>query len=961
MDLRTVAIGVGTLALCLSLSLAACSGSKDKSSAPEPTPTATGPVPSTTPSDDPIADLPIDQSFSLPGLPSSVDVVTDDHGVKHIYGKDPESVLFAQGYVTASQRFWSMDVLRKFATGRLSELFGSLTLSTDVENRTIFTTRDGRRIQAALRERLEAEYPEGARLAEAYVAGINAWLADLRAGRNGAVLPPEYNFPLVGQGPGDLDPWTVEDTLALGRLQAFNLSDSLGSDLERARRAALLPEDLAADVFRFAPVTDETIVAPAAGAARVQSDRSAAAASAVASISVETVDAVLGMLARREAWNPMGSRTTGVGSNNWILSGRLTASGHAILANDPHLALFNPPIWHMVQLSASGDGPGSDTYLNANGVIFPGLPGVILGHNDVGAWGATTSGWDVGDVYVEEVTTPPDYPASPRTVLFRGEQVPVLRVEERFEVNREAPRSFVIEVVPHHGPMVPDPDLDDDVVGLAATNMTYRWTGQEVTLDSIFLTKLPRARSTAEFREALLSFATGGQNWIWADTSGDIAFFPFVLVPRRPAGVVPYLPISGTGAGEWLSDADGNTEWLRPDEIPQATNPAEGFLASANNDTNGNTLDNDPLNDPLYLGESYDLGFRAERIRELIDNSAGLRDPGQGITLEDVARQQYDHQSKEAARLLPFLFAAAAARADLVSAEMAEALDRLREWGEPKPGIEPGAVAWDMVSGVDLADLRDDVPPRAVPVSEEERADAAATSIFVGWLSRLPGLVLADDFEGTGVDVPGGADATKALLHLLENTGRTEPGFVVHTLGPDGESRLWDDRRTRERETRDEMLLRALADGIEFLAQRFETRDQSQWLWGQIHQARFQHFFGQGGLPLYDLFPFPGPGGRFTVNPAAYGIAGDSFNYGGGPSMRLVVELDPAGPRAINILPGGNNGNPGGSSNELFNTIHPEVDYGTFIPAWINGEVLALRFTRAEVAQHARSRIRLLP
>src|SRR5262249_59928748 len=129
------------------------------------------------------------------------------------------------------------------------------------------------------------------------------------------------------------------------------------------------------------------------------------------------------------------SRSTGIGSNNWIVSKDLSESGHAMLANDPHLQLFNPPIWHMVQLEAEGDGPGSPNHTSVNGVIFPGLPGVILGHNEFGAWGATVSNWDVTDVYVEQVTTPADYPASPRTVLFRGEQVPVLRLQEQFPVN----------------------------------------------------------------------------------------------------------------------------------------------------------------------------------------------------------------------------------------------------------------------------------------------------------------------------------------------------------------------------------------------------------------------------------------------------------------------------------------------------------------------------------------------
>jgi penicillin amidase len=292
---------------------------------------------------------------------------------------------------------------------------------------------------------------------------------------------------------------------------------------------------------------------------------------------------------------------------------------------------------------------------------------------------------------------------------------------------------------------------------------------------------------------------------------------------------------------------------------------------------------------------------------------------------------------------------------------MAAAIARLEDWGEAKPGSAPGAVPYDMVSGVDAGTRRDDVPPRATAVSDEESTDAVTASIFVGWLSRLPRLVLADELAGTGIGVPGGEDATKALLHLLEDVGRTDDGFRVHTLGDGGESTLWDDLDTLAVETRDEILLAGLAEGLRFLAGAFETDDPRAWLWGDIHPARFQHFYGQGGLPLFDLFPFPAPGGRFTVNPADFSLNADRFDFAAGPSMRLVVVLDPAGIRAVNVLPGGNNGNPGGTDYENFNRLAPEIDYGQHIPAWLNGETLELRVGREDVAAHAARRMRFAP
>jgi penicillin amidase len=892
---------------------------------------------------DPIDAVPIDATIALPGLAAAGDVVFDTLGVPHIYAPTRGAAIFLQGYETAKARFWELDAFRRVATGRLSEIFGAITLGMDAEMRTIFLARDGRHIEDALWERLQAEDPASTALIEAYAAGINAWLDDLRNERNSAAMPAEYS--LVGADVGDLVNWTPTDTLAIGRLQAWNLSYDAGGEVGRAERLAALPQPLYDDVFRSAPATPATILPVGAdGAAARALERSRLLAHLPPLPVLARVRAALEALA---AANPVTQGDEQVGSNNWVVAPSRSASGHALLANDPHLAHFNPLIWHMLQLETD------DGYM-ANGVNFPGLPGVILGHNRRGAWGATTSNIDVTDVYVETVTTPDDYPASPRTVLFKGEQVPVRRQIERIRMSDGSVFPLVVEIVPHHGPMMPDPDLDDDVVGLAATGMSVRWTGHEVTLDSTFLRLLTEAANVDDFQAALRFFAVGGQNWVWADIDGDIAYSANVLIPQRPAGTVPFLPLPGSGEAEWLSDAAGNTLWLPEERIPHAVNPAEGYLASSNNDHNGNTLDNDPLNDAVYLDYDNAPGFRQQRILDLLSNDAGVRPGDAKMTMADMSDYQYDNVSLEAARLVPFLFQAADARPDLVDATMGEALDRLRTWGEDKDG----SAAWDMPAGVDPAALRDDLTPRAVPVSDEERADAVAASIYAGWTTRLSRAVLADDFAGTGIGVPGGDDAIKALLHILEDLDRSDPGFVVHTKGADGQSTLWDDKTTPEVvETRDEILLAALRAGLSFLAEKFATADQSQWLWGLIHQVRFQHFFGQAGLPLFDLGDFAAAGGRNTVNPGGYSLNSDSFNFTGGPSMRFVAELDPDGIRAVNVLPGGNFGNPGPLTTEVYNHINPQIHYGDQTASYLNGQVYELRVTRQQVADNAESRI----
>jgi penicillin G amidase len=926
----------GRLALVLALAvvLAGCGGDDDSGFAANP-----------------IDQVPVSANVQVPGLGATTDVVFDELGIPHVYAPDMESALFVQGYLEASERFWEMDIFRRLAEGRLSEIFGKLTLSTDVGMRTIFMTRDGRHLEDALWEHTQAVDPEVARLLQAFSAGVNAWLADLQAGRNGATLPPEYTLGvLIDLKASDLAPWRPQDTLAIGRLEAWTLSETLEDEVGRAQMLAALPDAVARDVFRAAPASPTTVLPPQDNGVPGVRPAAAPAAPHLPRLPANLAE-ISAALRRLEQSNPLGTRAQGVGSNNWVVAPALSANGHAMLANDPHLPLFNPPIWYMLQLDtrAPDGSPVQDT-----GVIFPGLPGIILGNNQFGAWGATVAGFDVTDVYVEQVTTPPDYPTSPRTVLFQGRQVPVLRVEETFNVRHTQPVTEVIEIVPHHGPMVPDPNLNDNVVGLAATNMSFRWTGHELTDDPRFLVDIDQARDVNSFRAALQSFAVGAQNWVWADVQGNIAYLAHALVPQRPPGTVPYLPMDGTGGAEWLTDAQGNTVWLPDSALPQATNPSEGFLNTSNNDQFGYTLDNDPLNDPVYLAYSYDLGFRAERVRELLSNGSGARRRGAKITLADMSAYQYDHSSKEAARLLPFLFQAAANEPGLVTPAMADALARLRAWGSTTP---PYAAD----SGIDPHDLRSDVTPRPTPVSEQERANAVATSIFAAWETRLGPDVFADDFAGTGIGAPGGQDATKALLHLLGDTGCTVAACRIYTAGPDGQSTLWDDQSTPQVESRDDILLRALGEGLDLLGQKFPGAPPENWLWGIIHQVRFEHFLGQAGLHIFDLGPFAAPGARFTVNPADYDLGSTDFTFSDGPSERYVAVLDPAGVCAVNALPGGNNGDPGGMAAANYGTINPDVHYGDLVPGWLDGETFTYHISRADVAAHAVRKVRYSP
>jgi penicillin amidase len=505
------------------------------------------------------------ETVALPDLPAGVEVVYDSIGIPHIYGPDLNSVVYAEGYIHAAHRFWRMDTSRRWGDGRLSELFGLFTLKTDVTNRTLLTAPDGRRLKDAMWERLQATDPESAAMCEAYADGVNAWLADLRAGRNGATLPPEYGFFVIHQGPDDLAPWQPQDAVTLHL--NWGGEDLLVNDLLYAELTETFDETVWKDVVRLRPLAFVPVV---------PSPQPVAVAPLAASASVPpalprpgVVRAIRSLLDEVARTSPFGGRGPNAGSNNWAVAPALSDSGFAMLASDPHMELTNPAIWFPEQLDVAS-GPNGPA-MRVSGAALPGRPAWFqFGHNESGAWGVTSAFHDNVDVYVESITTPPDYPTSPRTVLFNGQPVPVLRIEENFVLNGGDVLTYPIEVVPHHGPMLPDPDLDDAVDGLAATGMTMRWTGHELSNNFRMTLDLMRAQNADDFRAALRNNvqAIDPLNYVWADAHGDIAYSSYFRLPQRPAGTVPYAPMPGTGEAEWLTDAEGNIAWLPEDQFP---------------------------------------------------------------------------------------------------------------------------------------------------------------------------------------------------------------------------------------------------------------------------------------------------------------------------------------------------------------------------------------------------------
>jgi len=847
-----------------------------------------------TPPGDPFEDVPIDQTIALENLTGTVDVIEDEYGIPHIYATNKSDLSQVLGYISARLRLFQMDMLRHYTTGRLSEYFSFLALDTDVETRATFMSTNGQMVYERIPELLTDDQRTWA---QAYCNGVNAFLNDIRLGANGAMLPPEYSeflMAIIGMNAEKIPDWTLEDIFALARYQQYDLSYTQSDELWNAMMFASVPADVLADTLRFAPATD-TVILP-----DFYSDKSA---KDPAPLVVPEHIRQLDFDRLRRAFNRSGisgeEHRLGdtLGSNNWTLSGDVTATGKPMLANDPHLGHMNPSVFYEVQLDTSlyGDGDGFSAY----GMAFPGIPAIMIGMNENIAWGVTVVGYDVEDLYIETLNLFED------KVKFNGDWVDIAYSEQQFRLG-PGEDAFAITkqlpYVPHHGAFLYGSVEDSG-------GLTQRWTGHEPSNDLPAFLDLLWAEDIDDFFVAVNQFATGAQNFVAIDTSGNIGYYPHAKVPIRDnasLAVPPYAPLPGEGDHEW-------TGYIADESLPQANNPDVGYVFTANNDVVGNLLDNNPMNDTYYLYSDTAVGFRAKRIENLMAANLGSIDHDTMLTIQN------DTFSLEGERFLPHLLNAATDRPDLVTdLGLSDALARLEDWDFSTPA----AVEGDMVT---------------VPISEDDLTNSVACTLFYTWFTRLRYAVLADEFAtyGDGSLLPG----RSAIWYLLENADTSQTG-----------DDLFDDIGTVGVETREEIMLQTLANAIDWCASAngFNTADMSQWQWGKIHKTQWEDFYGSLGLSQDTKGPYPVDGADYTVDPAGSHGVDDFINYNG-PATRWSVHVGDEGMVARSVIPGGNSG------------VRTSPYYNDQAILYLNNETHESHFAATDVADHATYRIRFTP
>ncbi len=820
--------------------------------------------------------------LSIPGLSAPAKISFDQHGVTHLGCQTNEDCFAVQGYIHASHRFGQMDLRRRFVRGRLSELFGAIgnaVLDVDRQSRSFIATRDGGRLEDVMW--LNAT-DETRRMITAYTRGVNAWIEDLRNNRNGARLTNDWNI-----GVGLVADWEELDSVACILSLLENLTNDSSLELALGDVASKVSPEKFADLYGLAPGNTATVLPPAPGLA--VTDRDGLEAIRRAKPRLEDAQRAIHLaLANRPApREPL----EGTGSNNWVVAPSQTTDDRALLGNDPHLGMENPSIWYLVSIDTKSNAAGD---LRIAGVSFAGLPGIILGQNDDIAWGATTTFFDQADVYLETVTN------NGVSVSFEGADVPV--TVRQFTFNRTPPLQPVTEnflYVPHHGPMVA-------VDGQGGTGVSIRWAGHDATTDLNFVLDMMKATSLAEAKAALSSLTTTGQNFVVIDDAGEIGWFPYSLVPIRSWADVypPWLPLPGTGEAEW--------EGFYPlDQLPQAENPAAGYLATANNDMNGSLRFGRPGVNNRYLQNFVATGYRQQRILNLLEAGAGAH------TLTTMQETQADVFSAVGRDTVPVVLGLAAQAESLLDTNGQLVRDQLAAWSYECP-----------------TGLSSTSPSSAPNASMETRLESAGCMAYHALVPRLHRAVFADEQAAAGI---GRRARLDSMIILLLRPEELAAGPVY-----------WDDVSTSSvTETSTETAALVLNDTGAYLVGEFGA-DPADWLWGRKHTVTFAPAFGQLFVPNG---PYANDGGLFTVDVAnPSGQFSDNYAHGSGPSMRFACGAGPTtGVDCTIELPGGQR------------TFTASPYYDNLLPLWLQNDPVPLWYRAADVEREAVEVLEFLP
>lgn len=530
-----------------------------------------------------------ENNLIIEGLKEQVEIHFDDQMIPHIFAKNDHDLYFAQGYLTAKDRLWQMDFQTRFASGRLSEVVGPKAIELDRYQR-----RMGMSFGAENMIEIAMKDPETNVIMNAYSAGVNAYIHSLK--------PSQYpiEFKLLNYEPED---WKPVNSALLLKLMSATLAGG-SNEFYMSNILQKYGPEITKNLFPDYPFREDPIIPVG-----TKWDFDPVNVPKMPSLDETTTALNINTKEKEE----------GIGSNNWAVSGKKTASGYPILANDPHLDLTLPSIWYQIQLAS--------TDVNACGVSIPGSPGIVIGFNKDVAWGVTNVGADVLDWYNIKFKD-----SSKKEYWFDNKWLPV---KERIENIKISNGQTVTDTVlyTHHGPVVYTSEQRPDNFSKAnniPTGHALKWVAHMGSNDIRTFIALNKAKNYTDYRKALTYYNAPAQNFVFASFENDIAI--------TPNG---YFPLKWEGQGKFILDGTKPShDWsgrIPAEHNPTVKNPTRNFVSSANQFPSDQSY-------PYYLNWEYSGYERSYRINKRlsvmtqanVDSLQNLQNDNYSILAENI-------------------------------------------------------------------------------------------------------------------------------------------------------------------------------------------------------------------------------------------------------------------------------------------------------------------------------------
>jgi penicillin amidase len=701
----------------------------------------------------PAVNYPARQLVSIPGLSDSVTVIYDDRAVPHVFAKTERDAWRALGFVVARDRLFQMEAQTRAASGRLTEWAGPRALEVDKDTRALGLAWGAQRKFDAY----DRSSPAWQALQD-YADGVNAWIAHMHA----RDIPIEYK--LLGAKPIKWEP--LYSFLFLERMsQTLALNDAT---MEHKHAQAMVGKAAADALFPVNAPIQEPIQPNGQTAPRF--DFATLPPPGPGDSSVISLVTAREKLYASLGISPRLGGIDAIGSNNWAVAPSKSSTRNALLAGDPHLDLTLPSVWYEMHINVPGK-------LDVAGVGFTGTPGVIIGFNRNVAWTFTNTSSDVDDLYAETVDNV-DHPT--RYKLDGAWKNLETKVEQYRDKGGDVIATDTLYFT-HRGPLR---KIDRRWLSL-------RWTALEKSHEPDNFMALGKAASVNEWLYAMRDYVAPTQNGLAADRSGNISI--------RSSGAYPVRP--GDGRGDEIRDGSTSasdwTGYLAVDRYPFSLNPAQGYLASANQQPV------DPKQNPAYIGSNWYSPWRAMRINQLLRAS-------NAITPDDMRRFQTDPGSPRADAFVP-VFLAAAAHADSA--------------GTASSSLRTGA---KLLGEWDRRYVRDN--RRAV--------------LFEAAMGEL--------VRRTWDELVGPADTGSRRVAFPE-------AQILLELTRDPSSVWWDNRATTQRETRDDIVAASLAAAYDSVSRSKGSADSTSWLWSNNRYANIRHLLRLPGFSASKVSVQGGP------------------------------------------------------------------------------------------------------